>query len=512
MKCVTKQNVLGKSRQMAGKMTGKIKLLSLTMLLSFLLVFCCGCSDALTGYWNLAREVSSLDGVTSEATVTIKVNDDILSDESLLSALSEYGITGDMLQNIVINCSTQQNNKLLQASIEAEVILKGKMVQTTLPLHMYIDGVKVYISVDDVLAILDLVVDDEYLEAYKKFFGSAKWVDVMAFDDEAVSMYADIMDDAYMDTILKEYDLLIDLFGKAYSGFNSDILTRSGNTYTFHLDNDNLAVFVKDFVDYSVENLGTILAACKNYIENSVIIDAETKQALLESWDRDIAGLETEVAAMQKEDLADITEACVDTVKALPVDFDVKYTIDRVKKGLYNENTAIDVTYDAYGHKGSINITSSSTTKSDSKVNVAIPADGLAKISDLIAVGRADSDITRANATIYLDDDFMYYSKGYQVAFLDESNYAATEYRLINNYTYLPLRQVGESLGEEVGWSSEKKQAFVVRDGSNIYIDGFSDASVGRTYIKIRDFEKLGFTVEYTKDWPESLGIVRISK
>ena len=61
---------------------------------------------------------------------------------------------------------------------------------------------------------------------------------------------------------------------------------------------------------------------------------------------------------------------------------------------------------------------------------------------------------------------------------------------------YYPLRQIGEVLGHEVGWSDAGQTAYVVNgEGARVSFTGIEKD--GTTFIKIRDFEKIGYTVEW---------------
>ena len=63
---------------------------------------------------------------------------------------------------------------------------------------------------------------------------------------------------------------------------------------------------------------------------------------------------------------------------------------------------------------------------------------------------------------------------------------------------YLPLRAICDVLGEDVQWDNAAKIASVVTGGESVPMEGMIVDS--RTYIKVRDFEKLGYTVEYLGD------------
>lgn len=66
---------------------------------------------------------------------------------------------------------------------------------------------------------------------------------------------------------------------------------------------------------------------------------------------------------------------------------------------------------------------------------------------------------------------------------------------LIENRMYLPLRAICESAGCDVRWDAIERKAYVTRNGKEVYMEGIIKNN--RTYVKVRDFEKLGFAVEY---------------
>jgi len=73
------------------------------------------------------------------------------------------------------------------------------------------------------------------------------------------------------------------------------------------------------------------------------------------------------------------------------------------------------------------------------------------------------------------------------------SSSGTMEVHLVDNYTYLPLRLIGESLGEKIGWDQALYQAYAEQNGQRIYMT--SKYFNNRAFIKIRDFERLGYTV-----------------
>ena len=70
---------------------------------------------------------------------------------------------------------------------------------------------------------------------------------------------------------------------------------------------------------------------------------------------------------------------------------------------------------------------------------------------------------------------------------------------IIDGSVYLPLRQLMENAGYEVSWDGEARKAYVTVDGKKTEMTGIIIND--RTYVKVRDFEKLGATVEYNEEF-----------
>jgi len=79
-----------------------------------------------------------------------------------------------------------------------------------------------------------------------------------------------------------------------------------------------------------------------------------------------------------------------------------------------------------------------------------------------------------------------------------EYKYSDTRAELIDERVYLPLRQLMENAGYEVSWDSTLAKAYVTVDGQKIEMSGIIIDD--RTYVKVRDFEKLGAVVEYKEE------------
>lgn len=67
----------------------------------------------------------------------------------------------------------------------------------------------------------------------------------------------------------------------------------------------------------------------------------------------------------------------------------------------------------------------------------------------------------------------------------------------VDDYIYVPMRKLAEGLGYEVEWDTENSKAYAI-DGDN-KVDMTGMIVNDTTFIKVRDFEKLGIVVDYAE-------------
>lgn len=79
----------------------------------------------------------------------------------------------------------------------------------------------------------------------------------------------------------------------------------------------------------------------------------------------------------------------------------------------------------------------------------------------------------------------------------NETSHNDSSAHLIDGSIYLPLRQIMECAGYRVSWDVEARKAYVTVGTETIDMTG--TIINNKTYVKIRDFEKLGATVDYSE-------------
>lgn len=447
---------------------------------------CTACTDDVVSYVKLGSEMAALSQVQQSG--TIKLNLDLNKD---------YGDGwADDFTNVVFTFKADADNKNLQLKLAGELTL-GK---TTLPVTIYFDQTKLYFNTSELIALYKLVEPEntEGLNQLTTAFGNAEWLCIDALDADSWEMYQELTGDEsvqdFYEQFYAEAASLMDALKDPYAAFNGSLLTKKGNTYTWALDNDKLATFCNDFVQYSVKNAEKIGSALAAWVDSSALISDEYKAELKSTIYAGVSYAQT----LTKENLLDLEKTIKQGVDSWPFDCKLDYSVTRKSAKSFEVGFNFDYK-DSYGldYINGLKMTGSATTTGVSNLKIAIPTQNVLNAADIDRSGVAP---TAVSATIYLDEDYMYYQHYYALSMLDDSGVVTPDVRIINSTTYLGLRPVAEACGEEVGWDNVKKCAYVVRGGEAVYVTGYVDSTVGRSYLKIRDFEKLGYAVTYEKD------------
>ncbi len=80
-----------------------------------------------------------------------------------------------------------------------------------------------------------------------------------------------------------------------------------------------------------------------------------------------------------------------------------------------------------------------------------------------------------------------------------DTAYTESSAYLIDGSVYLPLRKILEYAGYDVSWDAENRKAYVIVDAMPVDMTGILIDN--KTYVKVRDFEKLGATVDYEESF-----------
>ncbi len=481
------------------KRTWKIVLVAAVLALA--LALCGACSNDLLSFYKVCQDLSEQQYVEQTGTLTLGVESEDLSD-----VFVSAGLPADLVEDITIDYTSKADQENMQVELDSTVAIAGQK----LPLKLYLDGNTLYFNGSEALALFAAVSGDTeseqvQLKAAQEILGGAGMLKIKLIDDstwEESLAAAEEIDSSYVQEAMK----LVEAVNKAFTDFDTDVVTAAGQTYTLKLDNAACAKLVVDLCAYVVNNADAIVDALGDYVDASVLFADDEKQDMKGMLDEFATACEGGVGS---EDINVLQSELTSwlTAEDMPK-FDFDYTLTKNSASTYNENYVCKfVVPEAFTGISDITLTLEDkcriTTPSSLTINIPATATDFDKV---LADYRASHKPAQVYATIFLSDDEMFYGKYYDFPMLSDSGFITPGVRVIDNTTYLPLRSIGEACGEDVAWDSAKKQAYVLQGEEKIYVNGFTDAKVGRSYLKVRDFEKLGYTVDYQD------GIVTLTK
>lgn len=360
----------------------------------------------------------------------------------------------------------------------------------------------------------------EYGEILKELYSTipedTEYIEVWTMDREYYQYTEDIESDE-LKNVIQEY------LTKAFKGFDSKLITKTKNGYSLSLSQKSSVEFIKSLINYLSENKETVFDETIDFLlKLSEITDYE----IMSEEDKEEFISSMESGRQQFYELIDQAKSFIES-EEFEEHF---YTYDEI----IGDSSA---TYDIYKEKGSYKIVTkaegtledlyagkvTSTTELTPKTVKKEPAPR--KAVPLEEVEEEYRNIEeRINPTEkielewwsdYSSEEFIddYVSSviydGMPIGGYDNTAYVNKyrkngkvewdyqTYTIIDGRIYLPLRYIGEAFGEEVGWDNENKKAYVIRGEERIDMSGVLIDS--KTMIKIRDFENLGYKIEYNQ-------------
>lgn len=320
---------------------------------------------------------------------------------------------------------------------------------------------------DYFLELADDVDYIKYYELYKTISGDES-LEALEIPEGTTNETIAVMVTAYLETYRKDF---VDGYLSVYTeeaGMIFDILA-SGNTA--ELDEDTAA----------------IVAALHPFLENSYIEESVSKDngTVISSAKLTIANKDTTFAVLTvTSGISKYNEAIPAAKDVVPFDKRVEFEeLDNKlgfkaarEKGIHS----VELSWDA------------DMTPDDTVPKIDFPFFNVNYNSSIIESIKKDpafATLTDEQKELVLG---MYEDSDY------ESKYCSSTAHLIDGSVYLPLRQIMENCGYEVSWDGEARKAYVTVDGNKIEMTGVIVND--RTYVKIRDFEKLGATVDYEEE------------
>lgn len=335
----------------------------------------------------------------------------------------------------------------------------------------------------------------EMLAELTKELGSVGYVQLispeeMGMTEEQMAMY---MPDSSFQSM---YTAALKFYEDAFSGFTTGAVTKTTNGYKIEADGHAVAALVISLLDYIGSNPDTVLGAFAEYmtvILDSMNLSEEEKASANASFD-EMLGVTSELTGMMA-----YAKSYMEELVAMPATQTVldglKYESTIEKSGsayTFVENISIK-----NGSKNVMSITATGNMKA-STATMKMPTTSIsidALTEKVMPIVDKYNETTSVNVSWDVDSNGVgYYYTETTIPYFN-NNYGEINYLNQDGRIYLPLRTISENLGATVVWDNTARVATVTYGETSVMMDGMLQD--GTSYIKMRDFEQLGFTVDY---------------
>ena len=482
----------------------KSKLLTVLLLLSMIVTLAVGCSQEEIGFLELQKEISEL-------TISEGSGEMVLSLQGLPAPA-----TADPAELILYNLlqkgiTVKYNGK---ADLENETMdytfsYFNETIGTELEISRFIckDNI-MYIKIDTLGDFLKAIGATEASSEFDKIFGDTEYLS-MTTEEYLQSMklpedspLASIYQNSFMNTDLNKIvqKLMLGL-PEAYQNYTTGLVVKNGNSYTWQMNGMEAVEFFGGFLKYTLENIPDfekwLVSFINNLSEEEMAIlgmepqqKAET-QMLLSIFSSEIAENKETYLQTIDEGMAEILKD--ETVQKAAEGINISYTLGKNGPDSYTNNCSFDLTFNENDAQIGLQLTANAQINKTAPFALTLPTSGVMTYTELLNKITKTMEIQIDTNSYTLTD-----ANG-----ISQNNLEAIQN--IENQTYLPMRQIAQLLGEKVGWDAGNSRAYVERYGVQIDMTGV--IIDGRTYIKTRDFTKLGYEV----DWDDATRTVIIS-
>lgn len=449
--------------------------LLLVVLMSITMLTGCGVNDL--GYLNLSKEIADVTEFEFDNNTKITVSKEI--------AEKNY--------NIDMNLKGEANLTDLDAMYTSfDLQLKFNGIGIENPVNFKIADNKLYVSKSALLEIAELEKELEENQAYKKVMEELNKKDLK--DIEYV-MLTDL-GETYKDTTYKEMsDKAFDYIKTAFKGFDSKLISKTSKGYAMELTSEGALAFVESLVKYLSENKELVFDETVKYVE-AIYTSIDMEDVSEEEMQEMIQAMKE-----SRQDFYDFVDGAAEMLKTSEINTYLDMVKgSSIKEELSKEGSSYKDKLDAkLVYEGvEMGTIASSTTITPAKVEKEAVKGKVITVEELEALYNTTENLVNPIKKMELE----WYSDSMDAQVKNtrlegNSSYDFKEYTIIDGRIYLPLRYVCETFGEQVEWDNAARKSYIVRGTEKIDMTGTIINS--QTMVKIRDFEKLGYKVNYNQ-------------
>lgn len=475
----------------------KKKWLALVLVLVLALGLLSGCSPTEQTYYSLLMESKSQKIYTDSGsfqlnlaqlpTTKMAAGEGAFDQGVLMRALNQNRI--DYIGKVDVN------NKVMQYDLT--IVDTATNTQSAL-LSLILKDELFYIKIDDLFKYLGQYCSLAEKQKLDQTLGDVVWVSLSKQELNAMMpegsqpiFSGDLFSmSSTQQTVWKR--LFDGLFNDAYKGYQSGLVIQNDNQYTLTLRGAELMNIIKPAAIYSINHIDEVGAVLKTFL-NGLSIEEMASLGLNPTMRAELAhGVDMMVQEVNQNRLKYLSE--MDNMSPTTAqekqqtlnDTQLVTSIAKPDNTTYKQANLLHVHISAGNPLETIDFTfnQQNTIKTGGTVQVGNPAGRMITFTEM-------EKRMPPQMNVNVDSGVYSSNRGFS------SSSGTLEVHLVDGYTYLPLRLAGEALGEKVGWDQAAYQAYVLQGGQRIYMTGLEFNN--RAFIKLRDFERLGYTVNWNE-------------
>ncbi len=479
-----------------------------------------GCSTTELGYLQMSADLLNKMEVC-EASGKVNIDLDVDAMKEYVADISKAnGYTDEMIdeslqdlqdfkgkKSVVLDYAIKMDMNNLDYYLDMDVTYGGKKYDMGDMYYALKDGI--YVSGTTMWGVYQLVadmaeaddtsyiLDENYAKELKAALDQSKYIKVLSMDELGLTdeEVAQIVPEGGFGDL---YASVMDFYKNAFSGFTTNMVSEVSGGYKIQADGKAVAQLLVDLLDYVGNNPDTVLAATTTYmmdvmkVMNSSQEDMDAFKAEMDAAKEDTASIKAATDSMKVMLQQAIASPAVSKVLN---SFAYEATITKAGAG-YNSKETFGITN---GSKSVLKVTSTGNVKAGSG-KVVVPATSISNDDFGVKMAALDGKYNPVTGVTVLwgwegDSEAMLTMDRAQDSFFGSTTDDVTEFVEKDGRVYLPLRVICEALGETVEWNNAEKTAYIVRADGKTAMKGI--VQDGKSYISVRDFEKLGYTVDY---------------
>lgn len=477
-----------------------------------------GCSQAEMSYLNMGRDMLTASGYEVTGQLQVKMDADVMQKflaDTVQADSKAVEMNKEMFNNktAILDYEMQMDTETSDYCIAFKLNYDGKVYDLGTVYYSLTEGI--HVSSDTIWSIYELAktYNTEYKDSFICSDGYGRELKQLLDTSDYIKLFAvdGIEDAAVEQDFYQLYESAVSFYKKAMDGFETGLVTEIENGYRIKANGMDAMTMVTDLLDFMATHPEQVLDAFDEYINTASIetmVDAIEPQPMtfdVHNYQNDFVETTTSISAIMKSMM---TEDGVNQVlNSLEYDGAVQkngagYCTNSVFKGVHHNEEFFNFTAEATLEAADVTLQfpTDSMPVEEMKDKITALNQKYNPVTGVMVSWLDWSDTNMKDATVekmYAEDLPLNAMEEYAIA---------TELLLQDGKAYLPLRIICDELNENVTWNNQEKVAYV----NGVALKGILQD--GKSYVAVRDFEKLGYTVDYYADGEDGFKFVEITK